>query len=189
MVAEAIAAELDAPLLSANFAAILAEADVEQTLKLLFREAWLAKAVLYLDLEALLQLHQPQFLKELQNAPGVTIVAGSLPWNLTGQDPIALITVPFPRPDFEQRRGCWEAALAAAEIAIDPPRLSALADRFLQRRIEREQRVEAADGDPLRVFHVFSGDFWLPRKTWSREKEPCLSGLRAYATGFRRYPL
>lgn len=110
--AEALAGEIGIPLLAVDLArALNVDADFERTLKLLFREAWLQDALLYLDgLDALSgddRLVQYQrLLDALAEDAGITILAGMQPWLPAGNRPLGVIAVPFAIPDFARRRAC-----------------------------------------------------------------------------------
>lgn len=138
--AEALASQVGAPLLVAELGrALVNDADFEQRFKLLFHEAWLRDAILYLDgLDALRsderhperpRLYQ-HLMSELADDAGVTILAGAEPWVPTGRGPTGVVIVPFPIPDFAQRRVHWEASLAAEGVTLEPGDLNTLADRF-----------------------------------------------------------
>lgn len=138
--AEALATQVGVPLLVADLLQALAnEAEFEQRLTVLFREAWLQDAILYLNgIDALrgderhperVRLSQ-HLMAELADDAGVTILAGSEPWVPTERGPTGVVVVPFPIPDFAQRRAYWESNLAGVGITLAPDDLDALADRF-----------------------------------------------------------
>jgi SpoVK/Ycf46/Vps4 family AAA+-type ATPase len=138
--AEALAAHVGAPLLAADLArAVATITDFEPALKLLYREARLQDAILYLDgLDALLgedrAIPYQCLLDALVQDAGVTILAGTQPWMpgraSVGRGRMSVITVAFPIPDFARRRACWQADLAAAGTTLDGRDLDALAGRF-----------------------------------------------------------
>jgi ATP-dependent 26S proteasome regulatory subunit len=146
--AEALAGAQSARLLAADLTrALIAQAGFEQLLRLLFREAWLRGAVLYLDgLDALRgderTIEYQRLLDALVEAPGITILAGTRPWVPPGRGPTGVIAVPFPIPDVAARRACWQANLAAAGIALGEPELDSLAGRF---QIGADQIVESVE--------------------------------------------
>lgn len=138
--AEALAAEIDLPLLVADLSrAVAVEADFPQALKLVFREAWFQDAVLYLCGVQALQHENRAFQSRLLWATladhnGIVILAGEQGW-LSSQviydfGPLGLITVPFAIPSVVVRRECWQTALDAANISLPEPDLQALAGRF-----------------------------------------------------------
>lgn len=134
--AEALARTLQVPLLKVDLNAIAAsKTDLRATLFLTYREAQFQTAWLYFhSLESLLKEETTaayQFLlTAMADYPGIVILAGSQPWNPTNSQPLGVVPVTFPLPDFEQRRTCWQTHLAAAEIILDAPDLDALSDRF-----------------------------------------------------------
>jgi hypothetical protein len=133
--AEAIAADLDLRLLHADLAqAVAAGGDLDRTLGILLREAWFHDALLYLEgLDALRGATQSAafdgLLRRLVADPSLVLLAGSLPWPATSI-PVQMLVVPFPRPDFNQRRALWQTALAATGRAVPRPELDELAARF-----------------------------------------------------------
>jgi AAA+ superfamily predicted ATPase len=143
--AEALAYELDAPLLRASLVRVIARDDFEATMRLLVREAWLRQAVLYLDdLDVLRHeeraLQYQSLLAAVRERSGITILAGSRPWAPAHDGPTGIVTVPFPVPDFQRRRICWQAQLTAAEIDLENHELDVLADRF---RLDTDQIADA----------------------------------------------
>ena len=134
--AEALAGEVGAALLVADLACVLtANMDFERALKLLFREAWFQDAILYLDnLDALRSddriIPYQRLLDVMADNGGIILIAGVQPWVPAGRGPMGMISVPFPIPDFRQRRGCWETSLTAEGVTIDGHDLDALCDRF-----------------------------------------------------------
>jgi hypothetical protein len=135
LTAEALAAAIKAPLLSADLAKIADnKANFAPTLKLICREAWFQNALLYLDgLDALLNdqaILYEDLMRAIAQHRSITILAGIQPWIPNAAVPVEMITVPFSIPDFAQRRICWQTQLTTAGISIDPTELDALADRF-----------------------------------------------------------
>ncbi len=117
--AVALAAIAGTPLLVADLARGLGVAsDFSEWLRLVFREAWLLDAVLYLD--GIDTIRAPEqilcwraLLDALDSHKRVTLLAGALPWATTGQAPWGVLEVPFPVPDVPRRRTAWLAALSA----------------------------------------------------------------------------
>lgn len=135
LTAKALAATVNAPLLSVDLAKIADnKADFAPHLNLIFREAWFQKALLYLDgLDAI--ANEPTFVyDDLMSAiaqhKSITILAGTQPGIPPAHVSVEFITVPFAIPDFTQRRICWQTQLKTANISIDPTELDALCDRF-----------------------------------------------------------
>jgi SpoVK/Ycf46/Vps4 family AAA+-type ATPase len=150
-IAEAIAYEFGAPLLVADLsrAANASAADFEARLGLLFREAWLRNAILFLDgVDALRgverELHFQNLLESLAETSVITILNGRQPWgpfsHNTSGTPLGVVTVTIPFPDFEQRRSHWQSNLGAAGIQLGDDELDALSNRF---RLTADQIAEA----------------------------------------------
>ena len=134
--AEALAAEVDMPLLVADLVrALAATTDFEQALRLLFREAWFQDAVLYLDgVDALRSSDQAiryqRLLDALAEGGGIVILSGVEPWLPSPHVPLGVIDVPFPIPDLPQRQSCWQMHLAALGVTLDDHDVHAIASRF-----------------------------------------------------------
>jgi SpoVK/Ycf46/Vps4 family AAA+-type ATPase len=144
--AEALAGEIGRPLLVMDLARVLAaNMRFDQLLKVLFREAWLQDAILYLDgLDALRGderiIPYQHLLDVLAENAGITILAGIQPWLPAGHRPLGVIAVPFAIPDFAERGACWQTHLASAGITLNPDDLDTLAGRF---RLTPNQIAEA----------------------------------------------
>lgn len=148
--AEALAGEAGMSLLAVDLArALAADPDFDRQLKLLFREAWLQDAILYLDgLEALLSGDRPipyqRLLDRLADNASITILTGTQPWVPVGHRPIGMIGVPFVLPQFTERRACWQDNLTAAGIMLEPNDLDGLADRFRLTPLQIAEAVATA---------------------------------------------
>jgi SpoVK/Ycf46/Vps4 family AAA+-type ATPase len=140
-IAEALAYEVGASLLVADLsrAANTASLDFDHRLMLLFREARLRNAILFLDgVDALSglerELHFQSLLGELAESSVLTILNGRKPWLAFGHDtpdrPLGVVTVKIPFPDFERRKSHWRSSLGAAGIQLDDGALDALSGRF-----------------------------------------------------------
>ena len=133
--AEALARALDAPLLIAELSSVPAgDTDFQRLLPVLFRQAWLDGAVLYLQGMDALRLEEQArrsdgLMARLAAADGITILAGTRPW-VEGPEPTGTITVRFPVPGSPERLGHWQASLASTDIGIEDRSLDALANRF-----------------------------------------------------------
>jgi AAA+ superfamily predicted ATPase len=144
--AEAFAGEAGMPLLVADpVQALEATTDFAQMLRLLFREAWFQDAMLYLDgLDALRSSEQAsryqRLLDTLAEDGGIVILSGREPWVPPARGPVGVLSVPFPIPEFAQRRACWQTHLAALGITLDDDGLDTLASRF---RLLPDQIAEA----------------------------------------------
>jgi ATPase family associated with various cellular activities (AAA) len=144
--AEALAAELQTPLMTADFARILAaKVDFEPILKLILHQAWFDNALLYLDRIEILQAEEhgilyQDLLNALAQTKGIIILAGKQPWKAGTEGVLGIVTVPFTVPDFAQRRLEWQKHLNATGISISEVDLDALSDRF---RLTPEQIADA----------------------------------------------
>jgi SpoVK/Ycf46/Vps4 family AAA+-type ATPase len=141
LISEALACEFGVSLLTADLsrAANASAADFEGRIKLLFREARLQNAILFLDeVDALRgaerELHFQSLLKSLSEASVITILNGIQPWGSYGHHtsdrPLGVVTVTVPFPDFEQRRIYWRSSLGVAGIQLGDDELDALSSRF-----------------------------------------------------------
>jgi SpoVK/Ycf46/Vps4 family AAA+-type ATPase len=143
-VAEAMAHETGLFLLAADLSRAVNAAvmDFGRLLRLLFREAYLQNALLFLDgIDALYgeeNMRRRQSLMEsLSETYVITLLSGSRAWGSFSHDgrgvaskPLGVMTVRIPYPDFEQRRSCWRSKLSAADIELDEVDLDALSGRF-----------------------------------------------------------
>ncbi|HEX5085753.1 MAG TPA: AAA family ATPase, partial [Blastocatellia bacterium] len=140
-IAGALARELGLPLLVADMARAAGATlpDFEERLKLLFREARLRDAVLFLDgVDALhvaeRELHFQILQDSLAEAPVITILNGRQPWESFGHNtpgkPLGVVTVAIPFPDFEQRKSNWRSSIDAAGIQLSESELDALSNHF-----------------------------------------------------------
>jgi SpoVK/Ycf46/Vps4 family AAA+-type ATPase len=131
-----LAQSVGAPLLVVDLAQMLATESEPETLWLcVFREALFRDAILYLHpLEALLPpeqaLHLQRLMAQLAADSGITIVAAAQPWIPSSETPLGLISVPFTRPDFGQRRRLWQQALDQTTLDLPMEIVEALAGRF-----------------------------------------------------------
>lgn len=152
--AATLAHELGAPLLYVDLARGLSSspthADFELRLQLLFREAFLKNAVLYLDeVDALRSDERAQpyqcLWRELSESSGVVILGSRQPLSAAGgpagRKPLGLVAISIPLPDFEQRRSCWRSNLEALGTTLEQQTLDALSGRF---RLSPGQIADAA---------------------------------------------
>jgi AAA+ superfamily predicted ATPase len=146
---EALAGEMGVPLLAVDLArALNANMNFDQILKLALREAWFQDAILFLEgLDVLRSdersIQYERLLDTLAEDAGITILTGVGPWVPSGRGPMGVISVPFPIPDFSQRRDCWRDTLVAADISLNGHKLDVLAGRF---RLTPNQIIEAVAG-------------------------------------------
>lgn len=140
-IAEALANEVDAPLLTVNLARMLAsKSDVEPTnfrhmVRMAFRLAWFHDAILFLDgLDTLRndenRLQYDRLLEVLAASTGITILAGDDAWEPPVTEPLGILVVRLGVPEFAERRACWEAELADLGMAPEATDLDTLAGRF-----------------------------------------------------------
>lgn len=144
--AEALAGEVGVQLLAADLSEALdGKSDLGQTLTLLFRLARFSDALLYISgLEALCRedrtMPSQHLLAALDASEGITILAGLQPRSFSVRDSLDVIDVPFPVPDFVQRRVCWQVNLRAEGRLLAEGDLDTLASRF---RLTPEQIASA----------------------------------------------
>jgi len=143
-IAEAMANETGLFLLAADLSRAIntTAADFDHRIKLLFREAYLQNALLFLDgVDALNgadhALQRQSLLEYLAETFVITLLSGCRTWESfshdsqsAGSEPLGVMTVRIPSPDFEQRRNCWRSKLSAADIELDEEELAALSGRF-----------------------------------------------------------
>jgi SpoVK/Ycf46/Vps4 family AAA+-type ATPase len=135
--AQAIAADLGSTLLHADLSGTPGSGDeFDSALSLLFREAQLKGAVLYLDrLEALTRDDRRDFYERVLNAvarhDGLVIIGTEHAAMPAGGPPLDLTTIAFGPPDVGQRRLYWLASLAELSITASPAELDMLSDRFV----------------------------------------------------------
>ena len=144
-IAQALADEVGAPLLTADLARIGTD-DFKSRLRLMFREAWFQDAVLYLDnMDAVRGRDRSLDLKDLQvllaEDRGITLMAGTQIWAPGTYSAAGVLTVPLGYPDVGWRQWAWSVHLADAGIDLSDEELSALAGRF---RLLPAQIAEAA---------------------------------------------
>lgn len=151
MAAGAMAKEIGAPLLVANLGRISESNTIfDQTINILFREAWLHNAVLILDRVDLLfnsdRANQyGHLLEALAKDRGIIILTGTKPWVPSGRGPTGVITVKFELPDFTQLKSHWRAGLHAAGISLNGNHLDVLAGRFRLTPGQVSEAISVAD--------------------------------------------
>jgi AAA+ superfamily predicted ATPase len=148
--AEAIAGHLHIPLLAADLSiAIALKLDFQSILPLLFREARLQNALLYLTGLDLLLVAEHAVISQLlaialADDRGLTILASQeqeLPFLASSSD---RISVNFAPPDFAQRCAHWQLHLDRVEIELDRLQLEDIANRFRLTPDRIENAVNAA---------------------------------------------
>jgi AAA+ superfamily predicted ATPase len=145
-VAQALAGAAGAPLLSIDLGyALAADTGFPALVGKVFREARLARAVLYAEpFDVLLgperDADRQRLMSELAGHDGVTILAGTRAQPPRGPGTHGQLHVPFPVPDDEQRERHWRAELERAGIDLDGDELERLAGRF---RLTPDQIADA----------------------------------------------
>ncbi|MEP0916874.1 ATP-binding protein [Leptolyngbya sp. DQ-M1] len=118
--AQALAKALNCPLLIAAQATDIAY---------WVREAWFQNALLYVEIDS-------------ETVPALRktrmLLSGEQPFR--SAEPLGIVTLMFPMPDFTQRQQAWKKHLEEANLAIAASDLDALADRF---RLTDTQIVDA----------------------------------------------
>ena len=132
LTAEILASKLGLGLYSANWGSALAGGLNHRHLaELVSREAQIRGAILYIDhLNGHSDADQAELAAMLARHPGVTILAGTEPWQGDPAQPLEILTVPFPLPEYPQRRSAWQATADAAGFTLEEADLEALASRF-----------------------------------------------------------
>ncbi len=159
LTAEAFARELDAPLMVADLSSLVAsDRDFEQALRLVSRERQFRGAVLYLTGFAVLSgdehnLQREHLFAVLDEDTGVSVLAGENRWfaprAAESTTSAAMVVVPFPSPNFAQRRACWATDLPDAADRIAASDLDALASRFRLRSGQIARAVVSARSGAL----------------------------------------
>ncbi len=143
--ADAVARAIDAQVLALNLqSATETGRDLSTLLRVAFREAWLGKAVLFLDdADTVRPEVRPAcwqvLLELLQIQPGVVILSGTQPWRPCGR-PLGVLPVHFGPLDRVAARRAWEAHLKDSDLVIGAPEIDVLADRF---RLASDQIADA----------------------------------------------
>lgn len=133
--AEAVAQTVQARLLTVRIKSIAeAPSDPNSLLRLVFREAWLTGAVLFLDgIDALRREERSSgyqtLLELLAMQPGVTILSGAQPW-LPSAYAAGVLAVRFGVLDPAAGGSSWQEHLAAARVEISAAEVDLLASRY-----------------------------------------------------------
>jgi SpoVK/Ycf46/Vps4 family AAA+-type ATPase len=169
--AEAIANHLEVPLLTADLAnALQLKLDFDFIVRLLFREAKLHNAIVYLSgMDEILSPNHygeyQQLLVALTQSKQITILAGKKPCDSDIIRSINAIPVAFTIPDFAQRRAYWQASAARMGMRLNEEQIDVLSDRF---RLTPEQ-IDGA------VAHACNKILWA-RAAGDRPQEQTLVG-------------
>jgi SpoVK/Ycf46/Vps4 family AAA+-type ATPase len=142
--AAAIAARLGARLLDVDLASLRGLPDVDERLRLVFREAWLKGGVLYLKGVDELRQERGQFatlLGLLAADSGVTILVGREEWTAAELEATDVIPLSFDLGAPGVQRASWDRAIENAGVALAAGDVATLAGRF---RLTPAQASEAA---------------------------------------------
>lgn len=144
--AAAIAQHQQTSLIVADLARLASpQNSLELKLRLLFREALLHRAVLFLEgLDTLktpeLALAYQTLLSELANFSHLAVLAGTEPWVPDAQQPLGVLSIQFAPPGVEQSVQLWQRHLHAVGRSLPAAQLRELAGRF---RLTTAQIAEA----------------------------------------------
>lgn len=133
--ADAIARALRVGTLTVNLrSAAEAARDLNALLRLIFREAWLESAVLFLDGVDALRRDEwsagyQTLLELLAVQPGVAILSGAQPW-LPGRYATGILTLHFGAPGHVAAARLWEEQLTVTSIKAEPGAAELLAGRY-----------------------------------------------------------
>ena len=153
LAAEALAREAGCRLLTTELGRASAIAsEFESTIDLLFREAWLLNAVLFLDGADAIRPDESaakyaRLMNGVAESRSVTILVGSRAWmppqSVSGTRATGVVTVKFPIPAFEQRRAFWAESLRSEGLDAEPAAVDAVADRYrlIPRQIQEATRA------------------------------------------------
>ncbi|WP_219903930.1 ATP-binding protein [Stenomitos frigidus] len=134
--AQGLAHQLKRPLLTVDLDALMQQPEqLRQRLHHIGRDAWLQNTLLYLH--PVDRLHQdssiplyPLLINLLTDTDIPIVVAGSQPWQPSGDRSLGMVTLPIAAPDFGDRHTCWSTHLARAGLTVEPSTLTTLADQF-----------------------------------------------------------
>jgi hypothetical protein len=113
--------------------ALEAADDAAATARLLFREARLHDAIVYLEPAAALASADAggrRLMEALADHAGVAILAGASDQPPRGRGVEGIVDVPFPIPGHDERQACWERSASTQGIALAPEDVDRLAGRF-----------------------------------------------------------
>ncbi len=114
-------------------------------LRLVFHHARLYNMVPYFDeLDGIWQdkylLLQKQLYESLSNYSRITFLAGAQPWIPNSKNPLGIMNIPIPFPDFDKRKDYWQSALSNIDISLDQSVLDNLSNQF---QFTQQQIAEA----------------------------------------------
>ncbi len=143
---DAVARALGMRVLNVNMTqALEATRNFPSLLRVMFREAWLANAVLFLNPVDTLRRGElfasfQEMSEQLAIQPGVTILSGTEPWLPPGPA-LGMLTLQFGVLSQEPARRLWEKEIERHGVKPEPAHLQLLADRF---RLTSNQIADAA---------------------------------------------
>ena len=143
-----LAAWTQAPLLSIDLAAALEPAeDAARTIDVLFREARLHDAIVYIEpfdaVGGAADAGRRRLLMDaLAGHGGVAILAGTDERAPHGAGAEGIVEVAFPLPEHAERSARWAQSLGAAGVALHPDEIEQVAGRF---RLTPDQISDAVD--------------------------------------------
>jgi SpoVK/Ycf46/Vps4 family AAA+-type ATPase len=142
--AKSIAAALGARLVTAELSALCQLSDIEERLRLVFREVWLKGGVLYLPgLDRLRE--EPRAFSTLLGLvaadTGVTLLSGQGAWSAAELEATGVMPLVFDLRAAGVQRASWVRACEKAGVDLSDDQLSLLAERF---RLTPAQAAEAA---------------------------------------------
>jgi ATPase family associated with various cellular activities (AAA) len=150
--AETVAAIAGLTLLEVDLARAIEErANLDDVIPLLFREARVRGAALYLAGTHLLQdperaLERAILLDELEEHPGPVVLGGSSPWPV-GRRPEGLVSIELPVPEPGVRSVAWSDALARIGQGLGDIDLRTLAERYRLTPGQIDEAVAVAGAD------------------------------------------
>ena len=177
--AEALAARVGMRLLVVDLVDLPTQRlEVERTLRLLFREAWLQHAILLLDGVDRLDTPGPgetrtfdQLAAFESDEADIVILGGERLWVPVARGLTGMLTVPIPVPGFDGRLDAWRRRLADIGVPIGSANLAALAERF---RLTADQIADAVTTADRRAAWRVAG------------RDPRRSTIRTTAYTFQR---
>lgn len=133
-IARLVAHDLGAPLLYVGMDRLPVTDGLSELLTLIFREADLHGAILFLgESDGFWEIQtwaRQAFVRQLAHRDGVTILAGAHHASFGSDEPIGFVAIPFPAPSFVARRTLWERALTDVGLSLGSDELNTLTDRY-----------------------------------------------------------
>jgi SpoVK/Ycf46/Vps4 family AAA+-type ATPase len=139
LAAEAFCRELKLPLIIADIRDLLSvEMDFEKAVRILFREAVLQPAAIYLDHFDLLTTDEQKYIhywnildRAIEEFSFITFLAGEKPWHpKTGLKKCTFLEIQFPVPAYHIRKDLWKMSLNGQYSVSSEVDIDVLAGRF-----------------------------------------------------------